>query len=107
MKKNDIQNELSIEEKKKILLSAIEGAHPAKKKEALLIPFIPEIKLMLEKKMSLSAQLKALNSIGIKIAYKTYKSFLDMLLILHPFVKTNFLFYYFLLLILFYYHFNY
>jgi hypothetical protein len=79
MKKNDIQNELSIEEKKKILLSAIESSQPAKKKEALLEPFIPEIKLMLEKKMPLSSQLKALNSIGIKITYKTYKSFLDSL----------------------------
>ena len=79
MKKNEINEELSIEEKKKILLAAIESTQPAKKKEALLTPFIPEIKLMLEKKMPLSAQLKALDSIGIKITYKTYKSFLDSL----------------------------
>ena len=79
MKKNEINEELSIEEKKKILLTAIESAQPAKKKEALLTPFISEIKLMLEKKMPLSAQLKALDSIGIKITYKTYKSFLDSL----------------------------
>ena len=84
MKKNDIQNELSIEEKKKILLQAIESLKPAKKKEALLEPYIPEIKLMLEKKMPLSAQLKALNSIGIKIAYKTYKTFLDSLIGTQP-----------------------
>jgi hypothetical protein len=79
MKKNEINEELSIEEKKKILLAAIESTQPAKKKEALLAPFIPEIKLMLEKKMPLSAQLKALDSIGIKIAYKTYKTFLNSL----------------------------
>ena len=79
MKKNEINEELSIEEKKKILLEAIESSRPAKKKEALLTPFIPEIKLMLEKKMPVSSQLKALNSIGIKITYKTYKTFLDSL----------------------------
>ena len=81
MKKNGIKinEELSIEEKKKILLEAIESSRPAKKKEALLTPFIPEIKLMLEKKMPVSSQLKALNSIGIKITYKTYKTFLDSL----------------------------
>ena len=79
MKKNGINEELSIEEKKKILLEAIESSRPAKKKEALLTPFIPEIKLMLEKKMPVSSQLKALDSIGIKITYKTYKTFLDSL----------------------------
>ena len=79
MKKNGINEELSIEEKKKILLKAIESSRPTKKKEALLTPFIPEIKLMLEKKMPVSSQLKALNSIGIKITYKTYKTFLDSL----------------------------
>ena len=79
MKKNEINEELSIEEKKKILLKAIESSRPTKKKEALLTPFIPEIKLMLEKKMPVSSQLKALNSIGIKITYKTYKTFLDSL----------------------------
>ena len=79
MKKNGINEELSVEEKKKILLEAIESSRPAKKKEALLTPFIPEIKLMLEKKMPVSSQLKALDSIGIKITYKTYKTFLDSL----------------------------
>ena len=79
MKKNGINEELSIEEKKKILLKAIESSRPTKKKEALLTPFIPEIKLMLEKKMPVSSQLKALDSIGIKITYKTYKTFLDSL----------------------------
>ena len=79
MKKNEINAEISIEEKKKILLEAIESSRPAKKKEALLTPFIPEIKLMLEKKMPISSQLKALDSIGIKITYKTYKAFLDSL----------------------------
>ena len=86
MKKNGIENqrssinnELTISEKKKILLEAIESSRPAKKKEALLTPFIPEIKLMLEKKMPVSSQLKALDSIGIKITYKTYKTFLDSL----------------------------
>ena len=79
MKKNGINEEISIEEKKKILLEAIESSRPAKKKEALLTPFIPEIKLMLEKKMPISSQLKALDSIGIKITYKTYKAFLDSL----------------------------
>ena len=34
---------------------------------------------MLEKKMPISSQLKALDSIGIKITYKTYKAFLDSL----------------------------
>ena len=77
MKKNGINEEISIEEKKKILLEAIKSSQPAKKKEALLTPFIPEIKLMLEKKMPFSAQLKALNSVGISISYKTYKNFLD------------------------------
>ena len=79
MKKNGINEELTISEKKKILLEAIESSRPAKKKEALLTPFIPEIKLMLEKKMPVSSQLKALDSIGIKITYKTYKTFLDLL----------------------------
>ena len=79
MKKNEINEELTISEKKKILLEAIESSRPAKKKEALLTPFIPEIKLMLEKKMPVSSQLKALDSIGIKITYKTYKTFLDSL----------------------------
>ncbi len=79
MKKNGINEEISIEEKKKILLEAIESSRPAKKKEALLTPFISEIKLMLEKKMPVSSQLKALDSIGIKITYKTYKAFLDSL----------------------------
>ena len=79
MKKNGINEELTISEKKKILLEAIESCLPAKKKEVLLTPFIPEIKLMLEKKMPVSSQLKALDSIGIKITYKTYKAFLDSL----------------------------
>ena len=43
------------------------------------MPFINEIKLMLEKKLSINFQLKALNGAGIKISYKTYKNFLDEL----------------------------
>ena len=69
-----------IEEKRKKLIEAIEKQAPTvKKKAGLLMPFINEIKLMLEKKMSINSQLNALNSVGIKISYKTYKNFLDEL----------------------------
>lgn len=79
-KTNEINSELSIEEKRKKLLEAIEKqSSPEKKKDILLMPFINEIKLMLEKKMSINSQLKALNAAGIKISYKTYKNFLDEL----------------------------
>ena len=43
------------------------------------MPFINEIKLMLEKKLSINSRLKALNGAGIKISYKTYKNFLHEL----------------------------
>ena len=77
-KTNEINSELSIEEKRKKLIEAIEKQAPTvKKKAGLLMPFINEIKLMLEKKMSINFQLNALNSVGIKISYKTYKNFLD------------------------------
>ena len=77
-KTNEINDELSIEEKRKKLIEAIEKqSSPEKKKDILLMPFINEIKLMLEKKMSINSQLKALNSVGIKISYKTYKNFMD------------------------------
>ena len=77
-KTNEINDELSIEEKRKKLMEAIEKqSSPEKKKDILLMPFINEIKLMLEKKMSINSQLKALNAAGIKISYKTYKNFMD------------------------------
>ena len=79
-KTNEINDELNIEEKRKKLIEAIEKqSSPEKKKDILLMPFINEIKLMLDKKMSINSQLKALNSVGIKISYKTYKNFLDEL----------------------------
>ena len=79
-KTNEINSELSIEEKRKKLIEAIEKQSSLeKKKDILLMPFINEIKLMLDKKMSINSQLKALNGIGIKISYKTYKNFLDKL----------------------------
>ena len=79
-KTNEINSELSIEEKRKKLIEAIEKqSSPEKKKDILLMPFINEIKLMLDKKMSINSQLKTLNGIGIKISYKTYKNFLDEL----------------------------
>ena len=79
-KTNEINDELSIEEKRKKLIEAIEKqSSPEKKKDILLMPFINEIKLMLDKKMSINSQLKALNSVGIKISYKTYKNFLHEL----------------------------
>ena len=79
-KTNEINSELSIEEKRKKLIEAIEKqSSPEKKKDILLKPFINEIKLLLEKKMSINSQLNALNSVGIKISYKTYKNFLHEL----------------------------
>ena len=79
-KTNMIQKDLSIEERKKILIEAIENQTPnLKKKDALLMPFKDEIKLMLEKKLSINSQLKALSAAGIKVSYKTYKNFLDSL----------------------------
>ena len=54
-KTNEINSELSIEEKRKKLIEAIEKqSSPEKKKDILLKPFINEIKLMLEKKLSIN-----------------------------------------------------
>ena len=79
-KTNIVQKDLTIEERKKILMQAIENQTPSlKKKATLLMPFINEIKLMLEKKLSINSQLKALTVAGIKVSYKTYKAFLDSL----------------------------
>ena len=79
-KTNTVQKDLTIEERKKILMQAIENQTPSlKKKATLLMPFINEIKLMLEKKLSINSQLKALTVAGIKVSYKTYKAFLDSL----------------------------
>jgi hypothetical protein len=78
-KTNKINSELSIEERKKKIIEFIEKPAPKKKREDILMPFISEIKLMLDKKMSIYSQLKALSAGGVKINYKTYKSFLDEL----------------------------
>lgn len=72
--------DMPIEEKRNILLDNIKKVAPVKrKKDILLMPFTNEIKLMVEKKMSIKSQIQTLGSIGIKITYKTYKNFLDLL----------------------------
>ena len=53
-KTNEINSELSIEERKKKIIEFIEKQAPEKKKAGLLMPFINEIKLMLEKKISIN-----------------------------------------------------
>jgi septum formation inhibitor MinC len=76
--KKIINNTESIEEKKAKLKSIINKIEDSKSSKAdiLLSPFITEIKEMQEKKLSINAQLKALNEIGVKISYKTYQKFL-------------------------------
>ena len=77
-KTNIVQKDLSIEERKKILMESIENQVPkAKKKDVLLMPFMNEVKIMLERKLSINSQLNALTAAGIKVSYKTYKAFLD------------------------------
>ncbi|MHB1679244.1 MAG: hypothetical protein ACYCTB_01865 [bacterium] len=74
---NSDNNNESIEEKKaklKNIINKIEDK--SSKADILLSPFINEIKIMQEKNLSISAQLKALNEIGIKISYKTYQKFI-------------------------------
>ena len=79
-KTNIVQKDLSIEERKKILMESIENQVPkAKKKDVLLMPFMNEIKIMLERKLSINSQLRAVSAAGIKVSYKTYKAFLDSL----------------------------
>ncbi len=76
-KTKEINDELSIDEKRKRLLEAIERQSVGfNKKDELLKPYIDEINLMAKKKLSLNSQLKALNSAGIKVCYRTYKNFL-------------------------------
>ena len=78
MKAKKINDGLSIEERHKIILEAI-GKQTVvfHKKSELLKPFISDIKLMNEKKITVNSQLRILESAGLKISYRTYKSFLD------------------------------
>jgi hypothetical protein len=68
----------SIDEKKKKLLEVVDNLSQKSggRKEKILLPFLDEIKIMAEKKLSLNAQIKALSQVNIKVSYRTYKQFL-------------------------------
>jgi hypothetical protein len=76
--KKILNNNKSIEEEKKAKLDLIieEISKSKMKKTDLLIPFVAGIKKMIDKKLSVNIQLKALEKIGITISVKTYRNFL-------------------------------